>query len=151
MLPGVSSPDNAENRFPPSLYACYQVLQVPSISKYEVHLCPSGCFFPFEPFPDNVDVSAHLQSCTGCMLCCCPCCSAARFRFERSRATPNAMCYLFHDVLQQAALTEDWFTRVSCARAKRLSPWYHSSEGQKCLKHLEEHGYPMASVRCPPD
>jgi hypothetical protein len=47
LLPRVPSPDNAENRFTPSLYVCYQVLQVPSVSEYEVHLCPSGCLFRF--------------------------------------------------------------------------------------------------------
>jgi hypothetical protein len=145
----VPSPDNAENRFLPSLYLCYQILQVPSVTEYEVRLCPSGCLFRLEPLPDNLDVCAHLQSCTGCMLCCCSCCSAPRFRYERSKASPNAVWYLFHDLLQQAALTTDWFTKVSCARAKRLSPWYHSSQGQKCLRRLEERGYLMDLVRCP--
>lgn len=146
LLPGAPSPENVDNRFPPSMYVCYQILQVPSLSEYEVHLCPEGCLFKFDPVPDNIDLSAHVRSCGGCKHCRCPC-GARRFHMERGKVIPTAMCYFLHDFVEQFFWSEEWYSRVSRSRAQRLSPWYRSHEGKNRMQRLQELGYPMDLVR----
>ena len=144
-LQGNPSPNNPNNRFPPSRHVCSLILGVPDLASYEVHLCPEGCCVRFGQLAGSP--SEHLAACGGCALCECRLCGAARYAVVDGRTVAVLMCYLLHDVFKQFFLDADWYAKVAPARAQHSADWYRTPEGKRCTAALLALGYDLAEVR----
>ena len=141
LLGGSASPANPNNRLPPSLHVCQQILGVQDISKYEVHVCPSnhGCLHWWTPTAHHVpDPDAHATSCNGCKLCRCPSCNTARYETANDRVRACLPVYFFPDVLQQFFYSREWYLAVNAARQTQDAPWYKTREHQRLKDALKD-------------
>lgn len=160
-FPGIGEPDPAgsSNCYPPSIDACEAILGVGDLSKYLIHLCPTGCehWWTFMP-----DYGSHYQRCYGCDLCKCLHCGANRFRQDSKRGIRGAaMCWLFADVFQTMVLDAELAAAVLQGRAARNDPDLsdgHASkpsfakyqEGRRLQEQLPCYGFDLKKVRCHP-
>ena len=131
LLGGSASPSNPNNRLPPSLHVCQQILGVLDISDYEVHMCPfnHGCLHWWTPTAHRVpDPAAHSTSCEGCKLCRCPSCNTPRYETANGRVRACLPVYFFPDVLQQFFYSRAWYLAVYAARQAQDAPWYQTRE-----------------------
>jgi hypothetical protein len=145
LLPGQPGPENPQNRFPCSIQACQQVLGVPNLAEYEVHVCPEGCLKRYAALPSGEIPATHFESCRGCRLCVCDC-GAQRFHIVKGKVAPVAMAYLLHDVFQQFFYDPMWLASVSTAREQQSSSWHQTAACKELNRTLISMGYDMRKV-----
>lgn len=157
-FPKLGKPDPAgfRNCYPPSIAACEAILGVPNLSRYLIHVCPTGCehWWTFMP-----KASEHFKDCHGCPECRCPHCGAARFVHHKKRGvTGQSMCWLFCDAFQTMMLEPDIAEAVlkgQAARNDQTVPNTHPhkpslakyKEGGRLQEELPKSGYDMDKVR----
>jgi NAD-dependent dihydropyrimidine dehydrogenase PreA subunit len=145
LLPRQPGPENPQNRFPHTIQACQQVLGVPSLAQYEVHVCPEGCLKRYAQLPAGETPATHVRSCHGCRLCVCEC-GAQRFHIVKGQVYPVAMGYLLHDVFRQFFLDTTWLASVSAAREQQSSSWHQAAACKELNRSLISVGYDMSKV-----
>lgn len=146
--------DRPRNRFPPSIYACQQVLQVPTPDAYEYHVCIGGCSHWWHR--DTIsDPAAHLKACRkGCKLCQCPLCGKDRYLLTQDRCRyrpgqsvePQQLCWFFYDVFLQMFLDIGWVKKVQYSREEREASFYKSAEYHRLAGELMKAGLPEDRV-----
>jgi hypothetical protein len=141
---GPPRPDNPNNRFPPSLHICYQVVGVKDVSEFLVHMCPNGCG---HWWPQFVPAKEH-NDCQGCGDCQCPNCNAFRFVQHRGVFDAAFPIFYFPDVFVQFFLNRQWYDAVNEARKAKKAPWFSSAEYKRLEEFFTKIG--MTSEVCPP-
>lgn len=139
LFPGRPDPDNALNRYPPSLHVCRLLIEVPKLSKYERHVCPKGCTCEFPALPEGW--RAHAKSCEhGCALCECRDCGASRFEGFGKDKRPAALCYFFHDVIESFYADSRFANAVREASQDQSAPWLRTKQFDEYAAYIETCG-----------
>jgi hypothetical protein len=133
---GPPRPDNPNNRFPPSLHVCYQIVGVKDVSDFAVHMCPNGCMHWWSTF---VTPSDH-KGCQGCSTCRCPHCNCPRYHLVKGQWRAMYPVYFFPDVFQQFFSNKHWYDAVAAARAAKAAPWYSTPEYQRLEQFFTDNG-----------
>jgi hypothetical protein len=147
-----NGPGNKNNRFPPSIYACQEILKVPRAKTYEFHVCTQGCVH-WWGFMEHA--SSHVRNCGGCDLCRCPHCSSERYILTTDRKSvkdhahiePAQKCWFFFDVFHHMFLDEEWNTSYFTSTFHKLSPFHKTAENARLDKALQEQGFDPQQVR----
>lgn len=151
----LNGPGRHNNRFPPSVYACKEILMVPQAESYEFHVCPRGCvhWWAFMQSP-----SEHLRHCQGCKLCVCPHCKSQRYVLppggqcklrQQQHVEPAQKCWFFFDVFYHSCMDEDWVSAVLHSRKNSLSSFHQSPEESRLNEALIEHAFAPEKVLLP--
>lgn len=150
----LNGPGNANNRFPPSIYACQEILHVPDAKTYEFHVCPRGCVH-WWGFMEHT--AQHLKHCKGCAKCQCPHCNAERFCYSCRRTSirvdqhvePSQKCWFFFDVFHHMFLDTSWVAAVNRSREQKLSAFHQTKEDSRLDDALELRGFDRKKVIAP--
>lgn len=146
-----NDPGNLNNRFPPSIYACQEILHVPNAKTYEFHVCSRGCVH-WWAYMDGA--SQHLQTCQGCRRCQCPHCHSERYKLEGARCRirehehvePAQKCWFFFDVFYHMFLDEYWVAEVQHSREQKLSAFHQTPENDRLDEALQKDGFDPKKV-----
>jgi ferredoxin len=142
-----AAPDNPRNRYPPSLYICRIVLNVPNLGRFEVHLCVDGCRTIFA-WMSASECKKHARECQGCDICVCPC-GAQRFLQDPANlGEPALYCYLMPDVFQMFMSDPVWVKHFQAVREQGdpLHALNGSAESVRLRAALEKHGWDLQKV-----
>jgi hypothetical protein len=132
---GPPGPDNPKNRHPTSLAVCKVLINVPSLLRYRIAVCPRGCCtwsnLPSQP---QKAFERHYRNCNDqhCQYCWCSQCRASFFVENNGKPQPEQFCYMFHDVFQQFFGDEEWVTAVMATRAQQRQADAATQAGQTC-------------------
>jgi hypothetical protein len=149
-----NGPGMQNNRHPPSLYACQEILDVPDPETYEYHVCSRGCTHWWSHMNNPAQ---HLRSCDGCSKCQCPHCHSERYKLLNARSRlrdsqyvePAQKCWFFYDVFYHMFLSIEWVTAVLNSQQNKQASFHSTPENARLRECLPKHGYDHKKVRTP--
>jgi hypothetical protein len=134
LLDEPNGPGLQNNRFPPSIHACGEILNVQDAETYEFHVCSRGCI---HWWGYQKHASQHLKRCEGCANCQCPHCHSERYMLpsggrsrvrEDQNVEPARKCWFFFDVFHHMFMDEEWVASVDDCRKHKRSAFHQTPE-----------------------
>jgi hypothetical protein len=134
LLDEPNGPGLQNNRFPPSIHACGEILNVQDAETYEFHVCSRGCI---HWWGYQKHASQHLKRCEGCANCQYPHCHSERCMLpsggrsrvrEDQNVEPARKCWFFFDVFHHMFMDEEWVASVDDCRKHKRSAFHQTPE-----------------------
>jgi hypothetical protein len=147
-----NGPGLQNNRYPPSIHACGEILSIPDAQTYEFHVCSRGCVH-WWGYQEHA--SQHLKHCGGCSRCQCPHCHSERYLLpldgrskvrEDQSVEPARKCWLFFDLFHHMFMDEEWVASVDNCRKHKLSAFHQTPEDIRLDNALKNNGFDPRKV-----